>query len=299
MKSIFPIRIIIAALGLVAIFCAPLLSATHAESADVIVIGDTRLKPVNEIIAGIRETIGFPFEVYDVAQVKGRLKSIVEKERATVIVALGKDAIDETAHIPPTVAVIYDLVIRPPLLNRPNTTGFYMATPVTEYIELINRYLPSIKRLAVIGTPELMAVVNAPGHSQVRAFRVKSPFELVSTVEQFEDIDGFLLLPDVSLLTASAVDAAYLQSYKKGIPLLGVSERHVKQGALLALVFDAAQVGRQIGEKAYHAARGVDMGQIAPAPSQKFDLFLNLDTARRMGIDVPADLIKRARRVYP
>lgn len=299
MKNILPIRFTDAARRIVTGCSLIVLSTTFAQAAEVIVVGDTQLKPVAEIIAGIRQTIDVPFEVYDTARVKGRLSGIVEKERATVIVALGKDAIDEAAHVPSSVAVIYDLVIKPPSMNRLNTTGFYMATPVGEYVELINRYLLSIKRISVIGSPDLMLVLDGSRHPQVESLRVKSPFELISTVARLVNADALLLLPDVSLLTASAVEEVYLQSFRKGIPILGVSERHVKQGALLALVFDAAEVGRQIGEKASLAARGADMGLVPPAPSRDFDLFLNLDTAERMGISIPAELVRRAKRVFP
>lgn len=279
--------------------CVVLGQALPSESVEVLVVGDTQLTPVIEIISGIRETLGVPFEVYDAAQVRGKLRNIVAKEQATVIIALGKDAIDETVHIPPSVAVIYDLVVKPPALERPNTTGFYMATPVREYVEVVNRYLPALRWIAVVGSPDLMSVVEGPRNQQVTSYRVTNPVELVSTVAQLDEVDAFLLLPDVALLTASAVEDVYLQSFKKGIPILGVSERNVKQGALMALVFDATRVGRQIGEKASSAVRGEDMGRIPPSPSREFDLFLNLDTAKRMGIDVPAELIRRAKRVYP
>ncbi len=274
-------------------------SAAPSESAEVIVVGDTQLKPVVEIISGIKETLGLRFEIYNPASVKGRLNSIVSMEKATVVIALGKDAIDETVGLPSSVAVIYDLVIKPPAIERPNTTGFYLSTPVMEYVNIINRYLPPLKRIGVVGSPDLMDVLDKGGNSQVRSYKVKSPYELVSTVSQLSGVDAILLLPDVSLLTASAVDEVYLLSFRKGIPVLGVSEKHVKQGGLLALVFDPAMIGRQIGEKASDAARGADMGRIPPSPSKDFDLFINTDTAWRMGISIPNELLKRAKKVYP
>ncbi len=262
-------------------------------------MGDTRLKPVHEIIDGIRETITVPFDVYDSAQVRGMLPRIVARERATVVVALGRDAIDEASLVPPPVAVVYDLVIKPPVMTRPNTTGFYMGTPVREYLDVVEKHFPAMKRIAVVGSPQLLKVLDGSHHPQVRNLSVDDPYELVDAVARFDDLDALLLLPDVSLLTKTAVDAIYLQSFKKKMPLLGVSERHVRQGALFALVFDATRVGRQIGEKASEAARGADMGLIPPAPSRDFDLFLNLDTAKRMGIDIPRELIQRAKKVFP
>ncbi len=273
--------------------------APPSQAAEIIVIGDTQLKPVNEIISGIRDTLDTPVKVVQPVAVRGKLKEIAAKENARVVVALGREALDEALQLPPSVAVIYDLVVTPPVIHRPNTTGFYMATPVKEYIDLIRNYLHSIKRIAVVGSRSLMNTLEGETYSQVASYNVKTPFEFVNTVKQIDSADAILLLPDVSLLTTSAVEEAYLLSFRKGIPILGVSEKNVKQGALLALVFDPVNVGRLIGEKASHAIKGNDIGRVPASPPQKFELFLNRDTAEKMGIPISAELVRKAKKVYP
>lgn len=273
---------------------------TSAESAEVIIVGDTQLKPVIETISGIQRTLDSPFTIYSPDSIKGRLKDVAEKEGARLVIALGREALEEALRLPPSTPVIYDLVITPPPVNRSNTTGFYMATPVGRYIEVIKNYLPSIRRIAVVGGRDLMKILDGADYSQMTPYHVKNSFEFVSTVKQLENIDAILLLPDSSVLTATAIEEAYLLSFKKGIPILGVSEKHVKQGALLSLVFEPSDVGKQIGEKASRAIAGrVDLGSIPPSPSREFSLFINTDTARKMGIHVPSELLRKARKVYP
>ncbi len=282
------------------IFVVMLLSfALPTQAAEIIIVGDTQLKPVNEIISGIKDTLDSPVKVFPPASVKGRLKDIAAKEDVKVVVALGREALDEALHLPPSVAVIYDLVVTPPVTHRPNTTGFYMATPIREYIDLINNYLHSIKRIAVVGSRNLMNTLEGGGYSQVASYNVKTPFEFVNTVKQIDSADAILLLPDASLLTSSAVEEAYLLSFRKGIPLLGVSEKNVRQGALLALVFDPVNVGRLIGENASHAIKGTDIGRVPASPPRKFELYLNKDTAEKMGIPISAELVRKAKKVYP
>jgi putative ABC transport system substrate-binding protein len=174
-----------------------------------------------------------------------------------------------------------------------------MGTPVKEYVALIRAYLHSIRRIAVIGSPGTLSVLEGAGEPQVASYSVKNSYELVNTINRLEAVDAIVLLPDVSLLTAAAMDEAYLISFKRGIPLIGLSGKQVKQGALLALVFDPVNVGRHIGEKASNAISGSDVGKFLPSPPVKFDLFLNMDTARKMEITIPAELVKRARKVYP
>lgn len=282
-----------------AVFFSVILFSSNSESSDVIVFGDKRLKPVVEIISGINESLPFPAKVYSPSSAKGRMKEIASQEKARVVIVLGRNALDETLQLPASIPVIYDLVVTPPIIKRANTTGCYMGTPLKEYIELIRRYLRPIRRIAVVGSQELMNALDVAAYPQVASYNVKTPYEFVTTLEQLDSIDAVVLLPDVSLLTATALEEAYLISFKKGIPLIGLSEKHVRQGALLALVFDPVSVGRYIGEMAAIAVTSSDVRQYPPAPPRKFDLFINMDTAGKMGISIPAELVQRAKRIYP
>jgi ABC-type uncharacterized transport system substrate-binding protein len=277
-----------------------LFAASAAEPAEVIIVGDTQLKPVLGIISGIRETLATQFKVYSPNSVKGRLKDVAEKENARLVIALGKEAVDEALRLPPSIPVIYDLVIIPPIVSRANTTGFYMGTPVGRYIEVIKKYLPSIRRTAVVGSEELMKILGVADYPQAVPYHVKNSFEFISAIKQLEGVDAILLLPDSSVLTVTAVEEVYLLSFKKGIPILGISEKYVKQGALFSLVFEPSDVGRQIGERASRAmAREVNLWSITPSPSREFALFINMDTARQMGIHVPSELLRKAKKIYP
>ncbi|MBI5575116.1 MAG: hypothetical protein HY896_01990 [Deltaproteobacteria bacterium] len=273
--------------------------ALAPEAADVIVVGDTQLKPVVEMIAGIRQTYDSSFTTYSPSEVRGRLRSITEKEKAKVIVALGKDALADALGLPSSTLVIYDLVVTPPAVSRPNTTGFYMGTPVKEYVDLINEHLHSIRKMAVVGTRDQLSVLDREENRKVVSYRVKNAGEFVDTLRRLDSADAILLPPDISLLTATALEEAYLLSFRKKIPLLGISEKNVRQGALLALVFDPANVGRRIGEYAAKAVKGTNVGQVPPSPPQRFDLYLNSETARKMGIQLPIEIVRKAKKIYP
>jgi putative ABC transport system substrate-binding protein len=277
------------------------LFAPPCRAAEVVIVGDTQLRPVTEIIGGIRRTLNASYKTYSPDEVKGRLDSVVERERARVVVALGREALAEALRLPPSIAVVFDLVVTPPVISRPNTTGFYLATPVREYADLVRNHLHTIRQMAVVGSrgqQNTLAWGGSPAVS-LSTFNVRDSVDFVATIKQLGEADAILLLPDTGILTPTAMDEAYLYSFRKGIPLLGISERHVKEGALLALVVDMVHVGRLIGEYAGKAARGANIGQIPPSPPRKFDVYLNTATARRMGIPIPNELVRLAKRVYP
>lgn len=280
-------------------FALVLLSACLSFAAEVLVVADTKLKPVVEIISGIRKTLKAPTKIYLPSQVKGTLNEVVAEEQARVVVALGREALLEALRLPPSVLVIYDLVVIPPAIARPNTTGFYMATPAKEYTDFISNHLRDLSHIAVVGTREQLNVLARSDSTRLTTYSVRNAFELVSTIKQLNGAGAILLLPDISLLTATAMEEAFLQSFRKKVPLLGISEKSVKDGALLALVVDSVEVGRVIGEYATKALRGSNVGQLPPSPPRKFELFVNLDTARKMGIALPEDVVRGAKRTYP
>ncbi|HEX9078540.1 MAG TPA: ABC transporter substrate binding protein [Desulfuromonadaceae bacterium] len=272
----------------------------RCDAAEVMIVADTRLKPVAEIVAGLRKVLNTSLKIYSPDDVRGAaLQRMVEREGARVVIALGREALGEALRLPPSVPMIYDMVVTPPATTRPNTAGFYMATPAREYVNLANAYLHSIRKIAVVGSREQLGILAADTAPQTVSYNVRNAFELVSTLRQIETANAIMLLPDASLLTTAAMEQAYLLSFRRGIPLLGISERQVREGALLALVVDAPQVGKQIGEYAARALKTGTVGQPSPAPPRRFDLYVNTDTARRMGIRLPDELLRSAKRVYP
>jgi hypothetical protein len=275
------------------------LSACPGQATDVLVIGDSRLKPVVEILSGIAKTLKTPLKTYAPSQVQGTLEALASEEHAKVVVALGREAIAEALRLPSSVLVIYDLVVVPPVITRPNTTGFYMATPAREYAEFVASHLRDFSRIAVLGSRDQLNLLSRGDSALLVNYSVRNSFDLVNTLQQVNGADAILLLPDASLLTATALEQAFLLSFRKRIPLLGISEKSVKDGALFALVVDPVHMGRQIGEYATRALKGAAIGQIPPSPPRKFDLFINLDTARKMGIRLSEETLHGAKRTFP
>jgi ABC-type uncharacterized transport system substrate-binding protein len=272
--------------------------ANNVFAHDVLIIGDVQYKPVAEVSSGIKTALKVSAKIYSVSEIKGRLARIAEKEESRIVVALGKDAVAETINLPSSIAVIYGLVIAPPNTSRHNTTGVYMSTPVIEYVNFIKRYLPSIKKISVVGSQGLLNILNGKGHANVSAYKVGDSAELVNTLGRMGDTQAILLLPDVSMLSASVMENVYLFSYRRKIPLLGISESSVKQGSLFALVFDPDGIVEQIAELAGSIMKGTHANELPPSAPRKFRLSLNINTARKMGITITEGMLNNAHKIY-
>jgi len=274
-------------------------SPRPAETAEVIIVGDTNVRLVGELVTGIRKTLRHSMKTYTPAEVKGSLDRIVQQEGARVVIVLGRDALAEADRLPEGMPVIYSLFLTPPATKRPNTTGFYMAAPAAEYLDLVRKHIPSIRKIAVLGSPEQLRLLAGDDSSGLNLYAVQNCVQLVDTLRSIADADAILLLPNASLLTAAVMEEVGLVSFKKGIPLLGISERQVNEGALLALVGDVDDLGQSIGELASGILLGKTIHAKPPACPRRFVLFLNRETARKMGIQLPAGFLKTARKVYP
>ncbi len=253
---------------------------------------------VAEVVTEIQDSLRTQGKEYATSDIKGRLGSVVDHEDARIVVALGVDAISEALRLPPSITVVYGLVVVPPKSGRANVTGVYMSPPVSEYVSTVRRYLPALARVSVVGSQNLMKSLSGGDSSQVTSYHVASSSDLVSTVNRLVDTKALLLLPDANLLTASVMSNVYLFSFRKNIPILGISENNVKQGALFALVFDLKSVGRQIGEKVQTILNGADAEDIPASPPKKYNLYINGNTARKMGIEIPDEMARRAKKVY-
>lgn len=282
----------------VPLFFYLLLLPSPACAAKVLIVGDIQYALVADVAAEIQLAVRSQVREYATSEVRGRLGALVERENARIVVALGIDALGEALRLPPSIAVVYGLVIVPPRSGRQNITGVYMSPPVSEYVSAIRHYLPEITRVSVVGSQDMIRSLYAGDSAQVAAYHVSNSSDLVNTVSRITDSRAFLLLPDANLLTAQVMSSVYLHSFRKNIPVLGISEANVKQGSLFAFVFEPKAVSRQIGEKVQTILNGMEAGEIPASPPRRYNLFINSNTARKMGINIPGEMLKKAKKVY-
>lgn len=280
------------------LLCLVFSCVSSAFAVETIIVGDIKYKAVADIVAQIKSSLNAPVKVIATDEAIGRLESFVEREDARLVVALGVNAVDEALKLPPSIPVIYGLIIAPPKTSRENVTGVYMSTPVNEYVNLISEHLPSLKQLSVVGTEDLARILGNKTDRQVAVHTVSTSSELLNAVDHLQASQALLLLPDVALLTPAVMEKVYLFSFRRKVPVLGISEGNVKQGALFAIVFDPLHIGEEIGEKALKVLSGVPLKKIPHSAPKAFNLFLNNATAKKMGISIPAEMMEKAKKVY-
>jgi putative ABC transport system substrate-binding protein len=191
-------------------------------------------------------------------------------------------------------------------LARPtgNITGSSQFGPeaAAKRVQFLKEAVPSIKRVAVLINP-----ANAASAMQVEAIRVAAnalKLELhaveVRTPKEFgaifaamarEHIDSIVVATD-TLFRANAIEVADLAA-KQGLPSIG-SKEFAAAGGLIGFGADDADVYRHAAYFVDKILKGAKPGDLPIELATKFQLVINLKTAKALGLTVPSSVLLRA-----
>ena len=84
---------------------------------------------------------------------------------------------------------------------------------------------------------------------------------------------------------------------KSGLPTMGSYREHVEAGGLMAYGFDLAELARRIADDADQILKGAKPGDIPIYQSTRFELLINLRTAKSLALALPSALLVRANEI--
>ena len=294
------------------IVLSPAVQATPATAARVAVLMSARVEEYDEAVRGFRGAI--PKEAVTVYDMDGdiergrkQLDEIDSKLKPDLVFAVGIWALRAVVSRPPSAPVVYAMVLNPPSVISPdakNITGASLNVPVERQIWLFKQL--GAKRIGVVFNDaktgylvrRAQAVARDEGIELVTR-EVSSPKDAIGAIESFQDrVDALWLVPDETVLSQAVVQHMLLLSYRRKLPLLGVSSRHAEMGALFAMTFASGEdIGRQAGELAQAILGGRAVSDIPYTTARTVYLTLNLKTAQKLGLEIPPAVRARATNV--
>jgi ABC-type uncharacterized transport system substrate-binding protein len=286
---------------LIFVFSLPLPS----HGGDIAVFtGENPLKVHKEVLRGFRSVCKAPardFEVSekDVPELRKKIAALAPK----LILAVGSDALSASLKMENT-PVVFTLVLREddsPQFRKPGTGVDLLVSPELQ-METIHEALPGVKRIGVIYNPaetgsffmEAEKAASALGLSLVGR-RAKTAADAISGIKSLEGrIDALWLIPDLSVLDYETVKYAMFFSFQRRVPVIAPSDDFVKNGALLGIGVDAFDIGVQAGQIANDIFSGRSAMDIPVVFARKVLLSVNISTARKLGITIPGDILKKS-----
>lgn len=232
------------------------------------------------------------------------------KAKPDLIFAVGIWALQVAAEHAGNLPVVYAMVLNPPSLLPPgvkNVTGASMNVPIDQTLRILKQLGPQIRRIGVVYDPSktgyLVKRADALARDeglQIVAKEVRSSKEAVSALDalQEEGVDVLWILPDETNLAEPMLQQMLLVSYRKKIPLLGLSENHAQRGALLSLSFASSEdIGKQAAELANSILAGKAPAEVPYTTARQVQLTVNLKAAHKLGMTIPQGLLAMATNV--
>jgi len=194
-------------------------------------------------------------------------------------------------------------------LARPggNATGFtnVESSMAGKWLELLKEVAPNIKRIAFIFDPTVAAgggsyypdLIKSAAPSlavPLVAIPVHDAVEIESAIGKFfrEPNGGLLVLPDLTTRAHRRLIVALAAQYR--VPAIYDLRDIVVEGGLISYGVDVADLIRRAGGYVDRVLKGAKPAELPVQLPTKFELVINLQTAKALGLSVPLILQQRA-----
>ena len=168
-----------------------------------------------------------------------------------------------------------------------NITGLSIFTPelAAKRLELLKEAFPALTKAAVLLNPDNAIVL------QTFEARRSSDFERVFTAMADQQVDALVVIED-TMLNANANALAVFAAVKR-LPSCGFPE-FVRAGGLLAYGINFPDMDYRAATFVDKILKGAHPGDLPVEQSTKFNMMVNLQTAKALSITLPPTLLARA-----
>ena len=192
-------------------------------------------------------------------------------------------------------------------LARPggNVTGLATLFPelAVKRLELLKEALPGVSRVAVLwnaanpGNVIILRGVQAAAQTlgvtlQSREVRGPDDFEAAFAKMSRERSDALMILDDPLLFQYRASIVGF--AAKKRLPTMHPFRESVEAGGLIAYSVNLAELNRRAAEYVDKILKGAKPADLPVEQPTKFELVINLKTAKALGLTIPPSLLGRA-----
>jgi putative ABC transport system substrate-binding protein len=181
-----------------------------------------------------------------------------------------------------------------------------MSETMAKSLELLKAAVPRLARVAVIWDPSTPS--HRPGLKavedmglrlglRIQALAVRSATEYESAFSSIaqERADGLLVLSTPLFMGAAKQLAELALTHK--LPTMFGPREHVEAGGLLSYSPDRADLYRRAATYVDKILKGANPGEMPVQQATKFELVVNLRTAKALGVTIPQSVLLRADQV--
>jgi putative ABC transport system substrate-binding protein len=217
---------------------------------------------------------------------------------------------DATRSIP----IIFVLVNDPvgqgfiPNLARPggNITGFSFLeySMVGKSLEMLRQLAPNVHRVAIMFNPATaphytvflrsFETVPPPSPLEIKATPVGTEADIEQAVAKLAKEPGGGLLVPPDTFTVVHRDLVISSAAQHRVPAIFTYRQFVREGALISYGPETTDIFQRSASYVDRILKGANPGDLPAQAPTKFELAINVRTARTLGLDVPPTLLALA-----
>ena len=231
-----------------------------------------------------------------------------------VVVAAGPQALrafkQATVSIPIVMAIIADPVEEGLVasLASPggNLTGlaFQNQALTAKRLELLKETVPRVSRVAVLWDPTFVVSGHAEAETAARALQLRLQFLAVQEAAELETAFNSATTgrADALLVLASPLLSAHRRTViesaaRRHLPATYEEKRFVENGGLMSYGPNFLNMHRRAATYVAKVLKGAKPADLPVEQPTKFELVINLKTAKAIGLTIPPSLLARADQV--
>ena len=229
----------------------------------VVILKSSSAKPYTIAVKGIRDVINK--ECADVQLLeytigkKGRnlhLCKTIKANNPQLMMTVGTRATEIAIQEMQNIPIIYSMVLNPEESGfvTNGTAGISLNMPASKVYEITQRVFPNVKTIGIIhkSSESKIFIKNSKKEANKLGFKlinfpIDSEKELRTALKQLSERADVLWMVPTSSYTPQAAKEILLYTLREGIPVIGLSPRFVKAGALFSLSCDYRDIGHQAG----------------------------------------------------
>jgi putative tryptophan/tyrosine transport system substrate-binding protein len=234
-----------------------------------------------------------------------------------VLVANSTPALAALKQATRTIPIVFSIVSDPAgqgfvaSLGRPggNITGFSFAEfpMLGKWRETLKEIAPGVKRITLVFNPQVAPYYSAflrdfegataTLAAELSATPVRDEAEIEAAASAFarEPGCGLIVAPDPFISTRRAVVIALAERHR--LPAIYGDQQFVRDGGLISYGPDTLDIVRRSASYVDRVLRGERPGELPVQAPTKYELVINLKTAKALGLAVPIALRVRADQV--
>jgi putative tryptophan/tyrosine transport system substrate-binding protein len=264
-------------------------------------------------IVGRNLNIEFRWSSGGPVEIQAAARELIER-KPELIVGMTTPAVDalvkQTSVVPIVFAAIVDPVGRGLVssMARPggNVTGIlnFEFSMGGKWLETLKQIAPAVRRVALLFNPEaapfapsFLRVIESSASSfaiEPTAAALRNPVQLERTVTEFAATPGggLIVLPDA--FTVGHRDLIIALAARHRLPAVYPLRAFAVSGGLVSDSGDPSDIFRRTAFYVDRILKGAKPGDLPVQTPNKFELVINLKTAKALGLDVPPTLLARA-----